>query len=150
MSVHRKLIYLIADGANARFVRRGEAAGQFVTVRQLDGHPGLAATREKMRAHPPGRSFESAIQMRHAVGRDDAYQRAKAKFAVSAAEILTRMILNGDCDGVVLVAPSRLLPVLRSHLPRNANVVRTLVKDLIKVPDHELSRWLETGGGLLG
>ena len=143
MPRRRKLIYLLADGASARFVQHGERAGEFVTMRELDGRQRLATLREEQRDEGPGRSFESATSARHGVGRDDdAYRRAKEAFAAEAAETAARMAAEGDCEGVVLVAPPKLLPVLREHLSPRTRVVNTLAKDLTKAPDHDLARWL--------
>jgi protein required for attachment to host cells len=144
MSRHSRLLYVIADGAVARFAERAPQTGDFVTRRTLDGKARLAELREEERDEGPGRSFESATSGRHAVGREDVYRRAKAGFARHAAEAARRALAQGVWDGVFLVAPSRLLPVLRAELEGRANVVGVLAKDLTKTPDHELRGWLES------
>jgi protein required for attachment to host cells len=144
MPTRAKLLYLLADGASARLVKHREQETGFVTVREFDGRSRLAVVRAEQRDEAAGRSYESATSARHGVGREDgAYRRAKEAFAAEAAQALDRMIADGDWEGVVLVAPARLLPALRSHLAARTKVVRTLAKDLLKVPDHELGRWLD-------
>jgi len=135
-----KLIYLLADGAHARLVEQSNETGHFVTLRTLDGAAALEVVRAEQRDEPPGRSFESGSAARHGVGREDAYRRAKSDFAHRAASALNRELAREKRDGVVLVAPARLLPALREHL--HAPLVAELAKDLIKVPDHDLGQWL--------
>src|SRR5579864_6655676 len=88
----RRLIYLLADGAHARFVERSTDTGHFVTVNRIDGTEALEAVRAEQRDEPAGRSVESVGGARHAVGREDAYRRAKAAFASQAATALNKMV----------------------------------------------------------
>ena len=140
----RRLIYLLADGAHARFVERSRETGDYVTVHRIDGSKALATVRAEQRDEPAGRSIESVGGARHAVGRDDAYRRAKAAFASRAAEALNKMVERRPVEGVVLVAPSRLIPVLREHIAQGVPVTRAVPRNLIKTPDHELGDWLTT------
>ncbi len=138
----RRLIYLLADGAHARFVERSRETGHYVTVSRIDGTEALATVRAEQRDEPAGRSIESVGGARHAVGRNGAYRRAKSAFAAHAAETLNKMVARKPVEGVVLVAPSRLIPVLREHLAHCVPVTRVVPKNLIKTPDHELGDWL--------
>lgn len=139
-----KLIYLVIDGARARFVVRSPDTGDFVTVRELDGAERLADARARLRGAAQGRSFESAAAARHTVGRDEGvYQRVKAAFAAEAAKALLETAAARECDEVVLVASARLLPQLRRALDPSLVVVGEVGKDLTKVPDHALAEWLE-------
>ena len=138
----RRMIYLLADGAHARFVERSGETGHYVTVRQIDGTEALETLRAEQRDERPGRAVESVGAARHAVGRDDAYRRAKTAFASRAAEALNKMVAAKPVEAVVLVAPSRLIPVLREHLASHITISRTVAKNLIKTPDHELGDWL--------
>jgi protein required for attachment to host cells len=138
-----KLIYLVVDGARARFVVRSPETGDFVTVRELDGAERLAEARAKLRAAAAGRSFESATSARHAVGRgESADRRVKAAFAAEAAKAALETAAARGCDEVVLVASGRLLPQLRRGLDSSLAVVAEVDKDLTKVPDHALAEWL--------
>ncbi len=140
----RRLIYLLADGAHARFVERSADTGHFVTVSRIDGTEALEAVRAEQRDEPAGRSIESVGGARHAVGRNDAYRRAKAAFASQAATALNKLVQRKAVEAVVLVAPARLIPVLREHVSPRVPIARTLAKNLIKTPDHELGAWLTT------
>lgn len=138
----RKLLYLLADGAHARFVEPSAETQAFVTVSQMDGSRRLETLRAEQRDEQAGRSFESAGSARHGVGREDVYRRAKEAFAVEAASALGDLLAKHPADGVVLVAPPRLLRALRAGLPPGVKVVAELGKDLTKTPDHELGQWL--------
>lgn len=137
------LLYLIADGGTARFVERVAETGAYVTRKTLDGRAHLAELHEEARAEGPGRSMESANSARHAVGREDVRERAKADFARHAAAAVKQEIAARPCDGIVLAAPSRLLSVFRAQFDDGCPVVRSIAKDLTKTPDHELGRWLD-------
>ncbi len=140
----RKLLYLLADGAHARFVEQSPETHAFVTLSQMDGSRRLETLRVEQRDEQAGRSFESSGSARHGVGRDDdVYRRAKEAFVAQAAAALGDVLSAHPADGVVLVAPARLLHVLRAGLPAGAKVVAELGKDLTKTPDHELGQWLQ-------
>jgi len=142
MSHRTNLIYVLADGAHARFVQRSRETGDFTTVQELDGSGRLAALRAEQRDEGPGRAFESATSARHGVGREDVYRRAKAEFAARVAEALGAFLEKREVEGVVLAAPPRLLHDLRKGLPSGVRIVAELGKDLVKTPDHELGAWL--------
>ena len=137
-----ELIYLLVDGAHARFVEWSEDKGAFVTFHRLDGEERLEQVRAEQRDEPTGRSFESAGAARHGVGREDAYRRSKEAFAADVARALSKIASGRSVEGVVLAATPRLLAIVRASLPPRANVIAEIGKDLIKTPDHELGRWL--------
>jgi protein required for attachment to host cells len=141
--VHRqRLLYVLADGAHARFVERSPETHAFVTVHRMDGSHRLEIVRAEQRDEQVGRSFESGSAARHGVGREDGYRRAKEAFAVDVAKTLRELVGRTTPEGVVLVAPPRLLKVLRVGLGATAHVAAELGKDLTKTPDHELGEWL--------
>lgn len=141
--VHRpRLLYVLADGAHARFVDWSAETHAFVTAKSMDGSHLLDVVRAEQRDEPAGRSFESASPARHGVGREDSYRRAKQAFAADVAKTLREHLRRTSYEGVVLVAPPRLLKVLRAGLAGFSPVVGELGKDLTKTPDHELGEWL--------
>jgi protein required for attachment to host cells len=142
MTRREKLIYLLADGAHARFVEQSSENGAFVTFKEMDGSKALAKFRAEERDHQPGRSFESGASARHSVGRENNFRRAKEEFAASVAESLNEYLSHHGFEGVVLVAPPRLLSVLRADLTPKAKIVAELGKDLTKAADHTLGEWL--------
>lgn len=134
------LLFILADGAHARFVKRNRDTGAFLTVRELDGSHRLKNLRRELRAGPPpGRSHESGSPARHGVGREDYARQAKEAFVADVAREAAEFADVGGA--VVVVAPARLVSALRDEL--GAKVAAVLNKDLVKTPDHELGRWLE-------
>ena len=143
MPRHAKLIYVLADGAHARFVERVAETGAFVSFSHLDGSERLQTVRDEQRNEEAGRTFESANPGRHGVGREDtAYERAKEEFATHVAHRLNELVAERKPEGVVLVAPPRLLKAMRDGLAAGVTVTGELGKDLAKTPDHELGHWL--------
>jgi protein required for attachment to host cells len=142
MPRHPNLIYVLADGAHARFVERRADTGAFVTFKKMDGSGRLQTLREELRDEGAGRSYESANSGRSTVGPDDAYARAKADFATHVGYRLTEINAERKPEGVVLVAPPRLLNSIRESLAAGVVVTAELGKDLTNTPDHELGHWL--------
>ena len=143
MRQRAKLLYVLIDGAHARFVVWSRDKGDFVTVHRMAGEERLRELRAEQRNEQPGRSFESASAGRHAVGRGDAYRRAKEMFASEVGRGLGEFVAGRDIEGVVIAAPTRLLKIVRERLPARTEIVAEIGKDLIKTPDHELGAWLD-------
>lgn len=114
MTIHPRLLFVIADADHVRFVRPAEAdhtLHSYSRVLPQEGHHGGA---------------------HHAHGTD------KDKFPLWVATQL-----NEDAasfDALVLVAPSPRLATIKGHLSHEAavKVIGSLDKDLSHVPDHDL------------
>ena len=140
---HAKIWYVITDGGRARFVERDER-GEFRTVSSF------VASELHKRAHDlgvdrPPRTKESASPTRHAVEpRRDLHQAAKEDFVKLVAGHLEEERKRGQFDGLVLVAPPRVLTELKDNLSNQMAklVVNDLQKDLTKIHDHELTEHL--------
>jgi protein required for attachment to host cells len=140
---HPKIWYVIADGGRARFVERDEN-GAFRTVLSF------VASELHQRSHDlgldrPARAKESASPARHAIEpRRDLHQAAKEDFVKLVAEQLDEEHARDQFDGLVLVAPPRVLTELKEKLSTSMAklVISDLQKDLTKVPDHDLTEHL--------
>lgn len=136
---HAKIWYVIADGGRARFVERDEG-GEFRTVCSF------VASELHKRAHDlgldrPPRTKESASPARHAIEpRRDLHQAAKEDFVKLVAGQLEEEHKRGQFDGLVLVAPPRVLTELKENLSHQMAklVASDLQKDLTRIPDHDL------------
>ena len=143
MPRHHNILFVLADGGRARLVRRSSETGDYVTVREIDGGDRIKEVRAWMRTHPAGRSQESGgTSRRSAVGPEDPYRQVKTEFMAKAAAAAKDFGAEHACEGVVLVATRRLLPILREQFASGPKVLNRLAKDLTKVPDHELPAWL--------
>lgn len=136
------VLFIIADGARARFVVRSPDNGDFVTLHKVDGAERLQTLRAELRASPAGRSQESLSPTRRSVGSTEFVRHAKEAFVAEAAELAVTRFRDRARDGVVLVAPARLAATMRKALEGRLKVVGLLHKDLTKAPDHTLGDWL--------
>lgn len=140
---HRKFLYLIADGARARFVRRSPETGDFVTFTEIDGRDRLRVLRGELRSSLPDRSFQSGTPERHAVGREDYFRQAKEAFALEIADRAADVCLRDRYEGVVIAAPARLIGALRAQVAERAPIAGAIEKDLTKAPDARLPKWFD-------
>ncbi|HWA59943.1 MAG TPA: host attachment protein [Caulobacteraceae bacterium] len=136
----RDVLYILADGAHARFVERSPTSGDFVTLREIDGSQALDTLREELGGgSPQGRSQESLSPARRGVGPADTdyERRAKESFVRDVAHEAAKAAAGRR--GVVLVAPPRLIGSLREAIGEGVRIEGELHKDLIKTPDHDLA-----------
>lgn len=129
----------IADGEHARLVGRA-ADNALHTQSSLDSTTAHQQTSDLV-SDRAGRAFESASTMRSALSpRTDPHDKARGVFARQVAEMINAAALAGSFDQLVLVAQPEMLHILQDRLDAttSARVVGTLMKDLVKVPDHKL------------
>lgn len=131
--------YLIADGARARWVVRKPGSEDLSTVREF------TADKPVHDAGPPGAVFESMGSRRS--GTQDANEpkeRQRKAFAAKLLQMLDEEAAVDAYERLVVVAPPRMLALFREGLsgrPR-AMLVGEVPRDLTKVADHDLGRWL--------
>jgi protein required for attachment to host cells len=77
----------------------------------------------------PGRSFQSMGSTRGAYETTDLHQAGEDEFAIGMAGYLNNTVLTNDQE-VLLVAPPRVLSVMRTHL--NANIRARMVAEIDK------------------
>ena len=135
-----KLWYVIADGGRARFVERDED-GAFRTLSSFVSTE-LHTSAHELGRDRPARVKESASPARSAVEpRRDLHEAAKEDFSRTVADTLAGDLKDGKFDELVLVAPPGVIAELKGSLskPTAKIVVGVLLKDLTKVPDHDLA-----------
>lgn len=137
-----KVLFLLADGARARFVERSPETGYFVTVQEIDSRHRLRELRNELRASPPARTLEQGYPGRHSLAQQDFFRTAKEAFATEVAEKAASMVQKRQYQGVFLAAPARLIGALRKGLAGRATITGELNRDLTKAPDAELPKWL--------
>ena len=124
---HRNIAYLIADSSRARIVLWSRDAGSYRTAVQIDD--GLAPA---ARAHQPhGLDF-----------REESRKKVRGAFAEVLAEHLRDFAARHPVEGVVLIAPARVLTPLKVELQGGPPILGTLAKDLTKHPDEALHEQL--------
>jgi protein required for attachment to host cells len=138
-----RTFYLIADGGRARYVER-TGPGHFSTFHKfVSAHMHEKAselTRDK-----PGRVQESATTARHGIERKSSPRdKVEIKFMQAIAADLRQDERIGGFDNLVIIAPAKLLKVLRGSLPPAlaSKLVESIDKDLTGIPDGDLYRHL--------
>ncbi len=133
---------VIADGSRAKVLEvQGREFG-ISTVDDMSVAMDLPPNRD-LQSDRPGRSFESANSSRHAVeSRIDPHRELKRTVAKMTVDNLNHALKDGRFDRLILVAPPTMLGDLRDALtpPLLEKVTAELVKDLVKVPLHELAK----------
>ncbi len=137
-----RVLFLLADGARARFVERSPETGAFVTVQEIDSRHKLRTLRNELRASQPARTMDQNHLGGHAVNQQDFLRQAKEDFAAEVAEKAASMLEKRAYEGVFLAAPGRLIGILRRGLTGKAAITGEINRDLTKTPDAELARWL--------
>lgn len=137
-----RLLFVLSDGGRARLIERSPNSGHLRTVREIDSARMLERLRHELRASPPGRTFASVGARRSTVGADRYLREAKTKFVEFVAEEAVALCRSQDIDGVVIVAPPRLIADLGHPFEGKVRVVDTIRKDLTKTPDADLGAWL--------
>ena len=137
-----RTLFLLTDGARARFVERSSQTGDFATVSEVDRRDRLEVLRTELRASAPGRSVQSGTPERHSVGREGAFRQAKQAFVEEMADRAAEVCREREFQAVFIAAPARLIGPLRRRLATQAAVAGALQKDLTKTPDAALGRWL--------
>ena len=144
----RRILFLLTDGARARFVERSAQTGDFATLSEVDRRDQLEVLRKELRASASGRSLQSGTPERHTVGRDGAFRQAKQAFVEEMADRAAEVLRRRDFQAVFIAAPARLVGPLRRRLASKATVAGAVQKDLTKTPDSALGRWLDHPVGI--
>lgn len=141
----RNLLFVIADGEHARFVRSAEGH-TLCSDATLDPVCADRSAADLDPAHPPvltvtGVSCHTGSAAHHALAsRHDLLALEKARFGRAIATRLNAAAAANSFDELVIVAPPHTLLAVRQRLSAatNARLVGTLAKDLAKAPDGEL------------
>jgi protein required for attachment to host cells len=129
--------FLLADNAHARWVRRSDTAGDFVTVQEMHVEPAV-------RPHPQGVAFESGGGRFNIEEKRGVAQKRRYRFAATLANAINAKAASGELFRLCLAAPPRTVAAIRRGLTKEAEarLAHILPKDLTKTPDHELRDWL--------
>lgn len=134
----RKILFVITDGGHARFVDYGAETESFVTIGNMDLNHALQSPLlgDVLTVHSEGdqhiRGSEAHVREVH-----EAFAHAVSKSARTLAS-------KGDFSEVFIAAPARLLGLIRDDLAKQFQIAGTASKDLTKVGDHDLAKWLKS------
>jgi protein required for attachment to host cells len=126
---------LLADGGNARVIERIAPFGKLKEIFQLTHNH---KPTHELGDDRPGRSFESASPVRHAIEpHTDAHELQKDIFAKELAALLNDAYQTQRFEELSIVSPPHMLGLLRSHLnhsPVHSSIVKESDKNLIALP----------------
>ncbi len=145
MSLNRTTWFAIADGGHARIIAKTGEIPTYQTQWEADSAT-IHRKAADLGTDRPGKGHETGSAAHHAIEpRSDRHDRDKANFEAVVAEKLNEAGNRGEFDILVLIAPDRVLPVLRSHLHPNvaARVGAELAKDLTKISGNDLAAHLD-------
>lgn len=136
---------VVADGAHARIlVNNGPGTG-LTLFEAHESQTSRIPTRD-LGSEKPGRTFDRASAARHAKEPPaDWHEMEKLKFIRRIGERLRDAHENKKFQGLVLIAPPKVLGAFRTHLDgavRDA-VLAEIDKDLTNVPLSDLPRYLD-------
>ena len=121
----RHIAILLANGGHARFLLRDPETEDFHTIATIEDGPWG-------RSLGPGRS-----------GLDGPVRRRRVQAFISViAEHLRELVATHTVEGVVVVAPGRMLTDLAEAVAAVCPAASLLSKDMLKVEDHDLARSL--------
>ena len=128
MATQDPVIYVVADGEKARFLRL--EGSQLRTIETFDLYKGSSAKKDV-----------ASIKAPHENPRD----QLKVHFTRDLAAHINKAAQSSDVEGILLVAPPQASHEIREHLdkPTTKKLFKTLVKDLVNTPDHDLLKHLD-------
>jgi len=140
---HNALI-LVGDGQKALFLRnRGTPQALDLAVEEiLDG--GANPPTHQQGTDRPGRVVQSVGSARSAVEQTDWHWLEEQKFAGTIAEALYRAALDNKFSELVIVAPPKILGVLRQNLHKlvTDRIAGELPKTLTTSPVNQIEKLL--------
>lgn len=137
---HGTLVLVIDDGGMRLLRNSGREPG--IRLDLLEQRTFHNPPNRSLISDGPGRSFESASPARHAYAVPDHHRKREERFAAEAVELLRKGA--GRAVPVVLVAPPRMLGILRARLRKDlaGDVIAEIDKDLADSSPEELIGFL--------
>ncbi|MFA6266706.1 MAG: host attachment family protein [Pseudolabrys sp.] len=145
LSIHQGDWVVVCDGAKALILENvGDAKFPNLKTRDVFEHKALAT--HELGTDAPGRSHSSVGPGRSAVGQTDWHTQEEDIFLVDLASKLDAAVSAHQVKSLIVVAAPRALGVLRQAYGHGlrAAVRAEVDKDLVKMPVHEIEKYLTT------
>jgi len=128
MATQDPVIYVVADGEKARFLRL--EGSQLRTIENFDIHKGSDAAKDV-----------GSLKAAHTSPKE----QLKTHFAKDLAAHINKVAQDSNIEGIFLVASAQSLHDIRENLdkPTSKKLFKSLTKDLTNTPDHELLKHLD-------
>lgn len=143
-AIRHNTLILVGDGQKALFLRnRGTPQALDLTVEDILNGSSNPPTREQG-TDRPGRTMQSVGMARSAVEQTDWHWLEEQKFATIIAGALYRAALENSFSELVIVAPPKILGVLRQNLHKQVTdrIAGELPKTLTTSPVDQIARLL--------
>ena len=141
MALPNQALVLVADGRKTLFLRNHGDQNQIDLRTEAHDERDEASFNRDLSADAPGVSFQSNGSGRSTYEEPDYKQQEEDNWAKGAAENLRRRALNNDFEALAIIAPPKLLGVLRKELHKEVErrIVLTLNKEMTDrpIPDIE-------------
>lgn len=138
-------LILVGDGRKALFLRNKGAQTHIELTAERVLEQDDPPTREQG-TDRPGRYRGGDGAAKSAFEQTDWHQLAEDRFAVEISDALNRLARENKFNQLILVAPPKVLGVLRTHLHKEtaARIVGEIHKDLTAHPIPEIARALSS------
>lgn len=136
---------VVCDGAKALILENaGDAKFPNLRTREVFEHKALAT--HELGTDAPGRSHSSVGPGRASVGQTDWHTQEEESFLADLASKLDQAVNAHEVKALIVVAPPRALGFLRQAYGHGlrAAVRAEIDKDLVKMPVHEIEKYLTT------
>jgi protein required for attachment to host cells len=141
---------VVADTAEARIYASGSRGGPMTRVRSLD-NPSAHRPERELVSSAPGRVFNRSSGARQALApREEHREVHLERFARTIAREIGASLKRAECEDVALVAPPRVLSLIRSALPASLrrHILLEIPKDLVHGPVTAVRREVRAALGL--
>lgn len=137
---------LLADGGSARIIER---VGPFGPLDEIQSLTHAHESTSKHGTDRPGRGFESSGAKRHAYEpHTDWHEKQKDEFAKEIVNILNTAHLSKKFDELYVIAPPKMLGLLRQHIDQTnhhigSKISKSISKDAISFTLRELENYID-------
>jgi protein required for attachment to host cells len=146
MHIANGTLILVVDGGKM-LIFRNDGDERYAVLSTQEHAETVNPRTSEQGSDAPGRSFSSTDERRSAYGDTDWHHQALEKFATDAAERLRR-VAESERGGVVVIAPPRMLGMLRKHYGAavEQRLIAEIAKDLAGHVTDDISRAIAAYG----
>ena len=141
MALPNQALVLVLDGRKFLFLRNHGDQNQIDLRTEAHDERNEASFNRQLATDAPGVSFQSAGSGHSTYEETDFKQQEEDRWAKDAADELRKRALDNDFDALAIIAPPKVLGVLRKQLHKEVErrIVLTLNKEMTDrpIPDIE-------------
>ena len=144
MALPNQALVLVVDGRKSLFLRNHGDQNQIDLRTEAHDERDEASFNRELKTDAPGVSFQSGGAGHSTYEETDFKQQEENRWAKDAAEELRMRALNNDFEALAIIAPPKLLGVLRKELHKEVErrIVLTLNKEMTDRPINDIENLL--------